>query len=159
MAPGTREDRIDEAIAAAELERLRRSVDLHMHRDGRLDLDGAPVTHPRVDAMLRHGIDVTDSGELVVRWGEQWCYLRVDDLPFRVTGAEVGDAGEPRQGLKLRLDDGRWITAAPEAVAEDPEGLACVVPARGSGRPLRARFTSRALVQWAALVGSGGQRP
>lgn len=136
------------AIDPAMLERLRRGVPLRMTATGRFVFDGAPVTHPRVDAALRAGLDITDDGEPTVRIGQHWCYLTIDDLPLRATAAHVhGDR------VRLRLDDGRTLPLRPATLWEEPElGLRCTVPAAGSGRPLGVRMTNRAQIDLAPHV-------
>jgi uncharacterized protein len=132
------------------LERLRRGVPLRMTAMGRLLFGGEPITHPRVDAALRAGLDVTDAGEPTVHIGGHWCYLGIDDLPLRATAARP-IAG----GVELRLDDGRTAPLDPATLWEEPgRGLRCTVPSAGSGRPLGVRLTNRAQIDLQALVQS-----
>lgn len=112
------------------------------------------VTHPGVDAALRAGIDVSDTGELIVRIGTHWCYATVADAPLRV----IGILGAPPAVPVLVLDDTRTVPLDPAGLREDAAaGLCASVPARQSGRPLIARFTNRAMVQlqpWLDLDGA-----
>jgi hypothetical protein len=135
-------------IDPAMLERMRRGVPLRMTSTGRLLFDEEPITHPRVDAALRAGLDVTDAGETTVHIGGHWCYLTVEDLPLRATAAR-----EVPGGIELRLDDGRTAALDPATIWEEPEkGLRCAVPSAGSGRPLGVRLTNRAQIDLQALV-------
>ena len=124
----------------AILERLRRGVPLRMTARGELRFDEQPVTHPRVRRALREGLDVSDSGEPIVRLGQQWCYLTVDDCPLRATAVtREGDR------LQMRLDDGRWVALAVASVWSEPvRGLRSTAPSRHSGRALAVRFDNRA---------------
>ena len=125
----------------ATLERLRRSVPLRMSAMGHLTIGGEPVTHPRIDAALREGLDLSDTGEPTVRIGPHWIYLTVDDCPLRAT-AVLDEGGAPT----LRLDDGRTLPLATATLRTDAIGLRCEVPARRSGRPLAVRLTNAALM-------------
>lgn len=136
------------------LERLRRGVPLRMTAGGAWWFGDEPVTHPGVDAALRGGLDLSDGGEPIVRLGTQWCYVTIDDAPLRV----IAIAGAPPEVPTLVLDDARRLALDPQALVEDPEaGLRTQVPAQGSGRPLAARFTNRALGElqpWLDLDGA-----
>jgi uncharacterized protein len=135
-------------IDPAMLERMRRGVPLRMTATGRLLFDDEPITHPRVDAALRAGLDVTDAGETTVHIGGHWCYLGVDDLPLRATAVR-----EIPGGVELRLDDGRTVALDPATLWEEPDhGLRCTVPSAGSGRPLGVRLTNRAQIDLQPLL-------
>ena len=135
-------------IDPAMLERLRRGVPLRMTATGRLLFGGEPITHPRVDAALRAGLDVTDAGEPTVHIGGHWCYLHIDDLPLRATAAEAIPSG-----VELRLDDGRTLPLDLATLWEEPgRGLRCTVPSAGSGRPLGVRLTNRAQMDLQPLL-------
>lgn len=130
------------------LERMRRGVPLRVTATGRLLFGGEPITHPRVDAALRAGLDVTDAGEPTVHIGGHWCYLHVDDLPLRATAADPVDGG-----VQLRLDDGRTVPLDPGTLWEEPgKGLRCTVPAAGSGRGLGVRLTNRAQMDLQSIL-------
>lgn len=123
------------------LEQLRRGIPLRMDATGRFWLDNEPVTHPRVIAAFRNGLDVTPQGEHTLHVGNQWCYIKIADAPLRVNAVAHCLAN----ALTLRLDDGRTLTIDPANLAEQPHGgLWTTVPSQLSGRPLLARFTNRA---------------
>lgn len=138
------------ALPPEVLERMRRGVPLVLSATGAFRWGDEPITHAGVNAALRAGLDVSDSGEPTVAIGPQWCYLRVEDTPLRVVTVEHGAApGE----LQLRLDDDRTLVLDPATLWEEPElGLRCTVPAQGSGRPLAARFTNRAANELATWI-------
>ncbi len=126
------------------LERLRRGVPLRLTAAGAFEFGGEPVTHGRVGEALRHGLDRSDSGDFIVRLGTQWCYLTVDDCPFRVRGVASDERGK---ALTLLLDDGRNVELDRDSLHEEPDrGLWCVVPSR-TGRPMPARFSNPAAVE------------
>jgi len=130
------------------LERLRRGVPLVLGRTGRFRFDGEDVTHPRVDAALRAGLDVTEEGEPIVYLGDQWCYLTIEDCPLRATAvwAEGGT-------LHVRLDDDRTLPLPIATLWEEPDaGLRIAVPSAHSGRPLAVRFTNAATVELSSWI-------
>ena len=122
---------------------------------GGLVLGGEPVTHPRVIAALRAGLDLSDTGEPTVRIGAHWCYLTVEDCPLRATAVVADEHGAPQ----LRLDDGRTVALSPRTLWEEPgRGLRCTAPARDSGRALPVRFTNAAqmdLLPWLSIDDAG----
>lgn len=134
----------------ALLERLRRGIPLRLDRLGDFHLDGEPVTHPRVIDVLHAGLDVSEAGEPQLHFGDQWCYLTIDDAFFRVRTVALDPAGPT---VILRLDDGRDLPLDPATLWEEPGlGLRATVPARRSGRPLPVRFTNRAQVELAEWI-------
>lgn len=143
------------AIDPETLERLRRGVPLRLTARGEFRFDDGPITHARVRDALRAGLDVSDSGEPIVRLGPQWCYLTVDDLVLRVTGVVARD-GAPW----LRLDDGRELALDPDTLWEEPgAGLRCTVPSQATGRPLPARFSNTAQIDLAAWMDLDAEPP
>jgi hypothetical protein len=124
---------------------------------GRLFFEGDEISHPRVLAFLRRCLDVSDSGEVIVRIEQQWAYLRVGDLPLRANRIVPVD-GAPQ----LVLDDGRSLPLDPSTLWEEPErGLRCTAPSYSSKRPLGVRFTNSAqmdLDRWIEWV-DGVDRP
>jgi hypothetical protein len=137
------------------LERLRRGLRLRLSPTGEFRFDDGPVTHPRVIEALRHGLDATDEGEPIVRLGEQWAYLIVEDCVLRATAV-----WRERDQLRLRLDDGRELPVPVQTLWEEPHlGLRCQVPSRATGHPLSVRFTNRAQMQLAEWIEEVDGRP
>jgi len=128
-------------LPADVLDRLRRSVPLALTRLGVFKWGLEPIDHARTQTTLLRGLDVADSGEAIVRIGEEWCYVTIADTPLRALGVVVDASGS----LCLRLDDGRVVRLDPETLWEEPgQGLRCEVPAQTSARPLAVRFTNAA---------------
>ena len=139
------------AIDPETLERLRRGVPLRMSSTGDLLFDEGPITHPRVRQALREGLDTSDTGEIIVRLGAQWCYLTIEDCPLRATAVRV--AGST---LHMRLDDGREVPLPLPTLWDEPgRGLRAQAPSRHSGRPLSVRFTNRAQMDLADRLEEG----
>lgn len=79
---------------AEALEHLRRSIDLRLDAEGRWWHEGAPFEHPGVVALFDRGLDThPETGEAIVRVGDQWAYVRVDDTPFVVRRLVEGEGG------------------------------------------------------------------
>lgn len=125
------------------LDALRRGLALRLDARGQFFFEGDPVTHPRVVAVLRAGLDVAETGEPIVRVGEQWAYVTVDDTPLRVT-AVVRDDDE---GMWCSLDDGRRVRLDASTLIESGRGLSCEVPSQPTGRTMAARWTNAAQMQ------------
>lgn len=141
------------------LEKLRRGFPLRMDRKGDFFLADDPITHPGVVAAFRRGLDLADSGEPIVRFGEQWTYLSVADCVLRVLRVIADEGGAPR----LVLDDGRTVSLEPESLWEEPgRGLRCTAPSVANGRPLSTRFGNTAqmdLDRWIAWPDGVDARP
>ncbi len=92
-----------------ELEGLIKDVDressIVLDREGRFWHDGRPVEHPRLAAALHRWIDRDpETDRFILRAGQQWCYITVEDAPFQITGVSFeGDA--PHTRVELILDD------------------------------------------------------
>jgi len=144
-----------ESLPPEVLERLRRGVPLRMTRSGAFTFGGEPVTHPRVIAALRAGLDSSEAGEPIVHLGDPWCYLTVEDTPLRATSLRRdGDR------LEVALDDGRIVEIDPSTLREEPDlGVRGEVPSARSGRPLAVRFTNRAQMDLANWIAWKDERP
>lgn len=130
------------------LDRLRRGFPLEMDAMGRFFYEGDALDHPRVVRYFRHHLDVTEAGEPIVLVDGKWVHIQVADCPLRVL------AVVDRQGIPhVVLDDLRALPLGLEGLLErEDAGLRCEVPARQSGRPLRACFTNPAQMQLMAWI-------
>lgn len=85
------------------LERLRQSG-LRLDCEGRWWHEGQLVEHPGLTHALHRWLDRED-GRYVVRWGEEYAYVEVEDAPFLVR--------------TLRLDQGRiWLALSDDSEQE-----------------------------------------
>jgi hypothetical protein len=127
----------------AELERLRRSVDLRIDAEGRWYHEGRPFTHARLIALFDAGLDVhPDSGEAIVRIDGRWCYVQADDTPFVVRHLRVeGDA------LLAELNNGERLPVPERALTLGDNGVvyAELAPRR---RARLGRDAQSALAAW-----------
>ncbi len=147
-----------DAIDPELLERMRRGVPLRLSAGGSWSFGDDPVTHAGLARTLTQSIDVSDGGETIVRLGQQFCYVTIDDTALRVVAVHADGDGT----VWLRLDDEREVALDPSTLVEDRQlGLRCEVPSAGLGRPLAARFGNRAqadLAQW-VVWRDGAARP
>lgn len=145
---------IDEEV----LERMRRGVPLRRSAGGAWWFGDEPVTHVGLARALTRGLDLSDSGEPIVRLGHQFCYVTLDDTPLQVVGVD----GDEHGAIWLRLDDERVVELDPSTLVEDRgAGLRCTVPSIQLARPLHARFANRAqgeLARWIRWP-DGASRP
>ena len=73
----------DDAAWWLHLDKLRRSIDLRLDREGHWWHDGRAFEHQGIIDTLNRGLDLNHStGEAIVRVGEQWCFIKVV-LPTR----------------------------------------------------------------------------
>jgi hypothetical protein len=95
-------DRSDPAIDLARLDSR-----IALDRNGTWHHEGVPVTHERLERALHSWVDRDDeTGKYVLRAGEQWCFIEVEDTPLFVRGVVL--TGEPDDiAVTLRLSDGR----------------------------------------------------
>jgi hypothetical protein len=142
------------------LERLRRGFPLHMDRQGNFSFEGDAITHPGIVRLFRANLDATASGEVTLGLEGKWVYLKLADQPLRALHVDAPRGAEV--GPQLELDDERRLPLEPDTLREDAnEGLRCMVPARGSGRPLGVRLTNAAAIDlsnWFAWD-EGDERP
>jgi len=102
----------------AQLDAMRRSSGLTVGTEGEVLHEGTPFVHQRLAALLQAGLDLhPDSGEAILRVGEQWCYVGCDASPFVATRAKWSS-----QGLALRLNTGLDVTLPADALFLQLEG-------------------------------------
>ena len=113
----------------SELERLREQSGLSLDRDGRFLHEGLPVEHPRVLAMLHKGLGRSPDGRPIVRFGETWAYLAVEDTLYRVVQLTLSESSDGRLvRLVAHLDDDSAETVPFESTrfALSPDEVLCL---------------------------------
>jgi hypothetical protein len=75
----------------AELELLRRNSGLALSREGIFLYAGGAVANERVQALFHRGLSVRDDGEVVLRVGVQWAYVRCESVARFVERLGVTD--------------------------------------------------------------------
>jgi hypothetical protein len=96
--------------------------------------DDEPVEHPRVIEAFNRGLKVTDDGKYRLEFGNDWCFVAVEDAAYGVTAIDVSDGDVP----SVRLSD---RTAEPLDVATLELGDDGVLTARVKGGRAKARFS------------------
>jgi len=93
------------SLSPAELDLLRRSVDLRIDAEGRWWHEGEPFSHPRLIAYFNRQLGWRE-GEATLTIGERWCYVRCDLTPFLILKIELEEGAEP---LWAQLNNGERL--------------------------------------------------
>ncbi|MCB9522155.1 MAG: DUF1285 domain-containing protein [Myxococcales bacterium] len=119
----------------AWLDQVRRSIDLRIDEDGRWWHEGEPFVNQRLRDYFDGNLDVhPESGEPILRVGDKWCYVRVDDTAFFVDRFKV----EGERLLAVLNTRGRWPVPGDGFVIHGERAYVTLAPHR------RARLTRRA---------------
>jgi len=110
--------------------------------EGRWFHDGVLVEHPKIVEAFNRGSERDAQGRYVLRFGDDWCFVSVEDAPLQVEAASL--AGER---VLLELSNGRTEALRPETLALRGEVLYCVAE---SG--LTARFGRSAQFSLGSLL-------
>ena len=112
---------------------------LRLDRDLRWWHDDEPIEHPKIVAAFNQGLQPDEQGRFLLRFGNDWCVVQVEDAAYWVHSLEVeGDEAQ------LSLGDGSRESLVPSTLTLDPAGvLSCQVKA---GRA-KARFSRHAQFQ------------
>ena len=136
---------VDPQLSAQDLMALRGQLALHRNARGVLSSHAQPVTHARIDAWLRARIDFEpDADSYIIRDGERWATLTVEDTPLIVEAmVEITTPGPI-----FRLDDARQVLSSWDALRCDDALLMWTrVPSAPTQQPLPARLSNRATTQ------------
>lgn len=118
--------------------------------DGRFLHDGTPIEHPGIERAFHRGLERAPDGRYLLRFGDDWAYVTVQDAPYQVRRAL------PREGaVWLDLDDGSTEPLAPATLAASADG---VLYARVKGDH-RARFSRQAQADLLPLLAERDGRP
>ncbi len=127
---------------------MRRSSGLTVGTEGEVLHEGTPFVHQRLAALLQAGLDLhPDSGEAILRVGEQWCYVGCDATPFVIQRARW-----KHDGLELLVNTGVMLTLPPAGLELRLQGdhrLWVRLPTALPGRARWARFGRHA---WMAVA-------
>ena len=86
----------DDSEFERQLEILRRSSGIELDLEGNWWHAGVQFEHPLIIDILNRGLDThPDTGEAVVRLGEQWCYVDCQGTPFIGLNVSLSPAGMP----------------------------------------------------------------
>lgn len=99
-------DEPGELQIASMVEGANRESDLVLDREGMWHHQGQPVTHQRLAAALHRWLDRDDeTGRYILKAGEQWCFINVEDVPFQVLRVTIAPRGLNTE-INLELSDG-----------------------------------------------------
>ena len=65
--------------------------------------DDEPLDHPKIVEAFNAGLAPTDDGRFILRFGNDWCYVQVEDAAYAVRA--ITFAPEPRVQLSDRSDE------------------------------------------------------
>jgi hypothetical protein len=106
---------------------------LRLDRNGRWWHDQVLIEHPRIIEAFNRGLTPTEDGRFRLDFGNDWCFVEVEDAAYTVLGVEVNDG----EGVSMALSDRTTERLDPTTLELDIEGaLVCRVK---EGRA-KARF-------------------
>jgi len=114
-----------------------------LDREGRWLHDGEPVTHPKIVEAFNRGIERAPDGRYLLRFGDDWCYVHVEDAPLTVEVALPQDG----RAVGLRFSNGASELLRPETLALREGVLYC-----RSEAGLPARFSRSAQFALGSLL-------
>jgi hypothetical protein len=96
--------------------------------------DEERIEHPKIVETFNCGLVPTDDGRFMLRVGNDWCYVQVEDAAYRVTAVDVAEDGR----VFLRLSDRTGELLDFGSLALDGAGVfTCLV----KGGRAKARFS------------------
>lgn len=115
---------------------------LRLDRDFRWWHDGELIDHPNIIEAFNRGVRVGDDGRVTLHFGGDWCFVTVDDAPYRVVAVDVSEGDR----LSVRLSDrtAEWLDVG--SLWLDDDG---VLSARVKSGRAKARFGRDAQFQLA----------
>ena len=63
--------------------------------------DGERIEHPNIIEAFNRGLSVTEEGRYKLSFGNDWCFVKVENAAFKVVAVDVGEGDR----LSLRLSD------------------------------------------------------
>lgn len=106
---------------------------IRLDREGQWWHDDERVEHPKIIEAFNQGLKPTEDGRYRLEFGNDWCFVTVEDAAYRVLLVDVDDA----QGLFLRLSDRRTELLQPSTLFMEPDG---VLSCRVKDGKAKARF-------------------
>lgn len=117
---------------------------LVIDREGRWVHDDEPVENEKIAQAFSRGLARAPDGRFIVRFGDDWCFVTVEDAPLQVRAA-VPDAAQ--RVVTLRLSNGSVEDLDPETLSSREGVLYCV-----AAGDLPARFGRSAQVALGPLL-------
>lgn len=123
---------------------------IRLDREFRWWHDGERIEHPNIIEAFNKGLRVEPDGKVTLHFGNDWCFIEVEDAPFRILTVDVSEGDR----LSVRLSDrtAEWLDVA--ALRIDDDG---VLSTRVKSSTAKARFGRDAQFQLAQFfVVDGG---
>lgn len=102
---------------------------LVLDREGRWFHDGLSVEHPNIVEVFNRGVGRDEQGRYRLSFGDDWCFITVEDAPVQVELALPDD-----EGVTLRLSNGVVEPLDPSTLSLRADVLYCATRA---GLPAR----------------------
>lgn len=115
---------------------------LRIDRQGRWWHDDERIEHPNIIEAFNRGLRVQPDGRVQLHFGNDWCFVVVDDCAFQVVAVDEAEG----ERLSLRLSDRTAELLDVSTLVLDDEG---VLVTRVKAGLARARFTRDAQFQLA----------
>ncbi len=115
---------------------------LRIDRRGRWWHDDEPIEHPNIIEAFNRGLKVMDDGRYQLHFGNDWCFVKVEQCGFTVVAVDEGEG----ERLSVRLSDrtAEWLDLV--TLKEDDEGVLVATVKEGKAT---ARFSREAQFQLA----------
>jgi hypothetical protein len=115
---------------------------IRVDRQGRWWHDEERIEHPNIIEAFNRGLRVMEDGRYQLHFGNDWCFVKVEDCGFTVVAVDESEDGK----LSVRLSDrtAEWLDL--RSLALDDEG---VITARVKEGRAKARFSREAQFQFA----------
>lgn len=96
--------------------------------------DDEPVEHPNIIEAFNRGLVPTGDGRFKLVFGNDWCFVQVEDAAYAVTALDAMEQG----GYSVRLSDRTAEALDPATLRLDAEGVLTCRVKRGQAK---ARFS------------------
>ncbi len=118
---------------------------IRLDREGRWWHDDERVEHPRIIEAFNRGLSPTDDGRYRLQFGNDWCFVEVEDAAYRVLA--VDEAVDEQ--ISIRLSDRTAEMLDVSTLQLDSDGvLVCQV----KGGKAKARFSREAQFSLGTLM-------
>ena len=125
---------------------------LRIDRQQRWWHDDVRIEHPRIIEAFNRGLTVEPDGRFMLRLGNDWCFVQVEDCAFAVLAVDFSPA-ESRLSIRLTDRTAEWLDV--ETLSVDAEGVLVV---QVKNRTTRARFSREAQFELASHAVIDGDR-
>lgn len=123
---------------------------LRIDKRGRWLHDDVPIEHPNIIEAFNRGLRVQSDGRVQLHFGNDWCFVVVDDCAFTVVAIDEAEG----ERLSVRLSDRTAELLEFAALELDDEGVLTV---KVKGGLARARFSRDAQFALAERFEPAGQ--